>query len=410
MPSPLADRIADQIRAEGPIAFSEYMRAALYDPEDGYYADPAFTTGREGDFATAPDTGPLMGATLAGAIEDFAEAGSTLVELGPGSGRLITDILENVSQTARERLEVVLVEPFAPRRQALADRVEQTTGVRARVEGDLGPVDSGRCFLLANEVLDALPVDVLRKRGDEIEVMHVDLDVDGQVAVEEGGEESRDIDADGKAADGEQAGFVETWRPANPELVDQVRPVVDRLPEGGHYEYAHGLQTLLEAVSQTLEPGVAMFFDYGSRFEDRWGQGTETTLRGFREHQHADVLEDPGQVDLTADVDFSRLRGLADALGLEEAAYGGQDRLLVHLGMVEIAQERDRLQDVKQLLVPRRASGFGERFQTLVLDKGGVGQTLGLEVDLEDPDLWARAMEDLSGAEGLAGLGSEELF
>lgn len=383
MPEPLADRLREQIRAEGPIPFADFMRAALYDPEDGYYADPDFTTGREGDFATAPDTGPLMGATLARPIERFAESGSTLVELGPGSGRLAVDVLEALSDEAREHLDVVLVEPFEARQAALAETVEEATGRRPRVVGDLAPVDAGRTFLLANEVLDALPVDVLEATGDGVDAMHVALDEDG--------------------------GFEERWRPAAPDLVQAADPVVQRLPEGGRYEFAHGLDEMLRSVAETLDPGVAAFLDYGGRFEDLWGQGTEGTLRGFREHQHAEVLEAPGEVDLTADVDFSRVMGVADALGLDEVAFGGQDRLLIHLGMVDVARERDRLHDVKQLLVPSGSTGFGERFRALVLDEGGIAAKLDLNVDLDDPDVWTRAMEGLQGEGGLAGLGSEDL-
>jgi SAM-dependent MidA family methyltransferase len=382
MARPLADRLVERIEAEGPIAFSEYMNAALYDPEHGYYAEPGFTTGQEGDFATAPDTGPLVGATLAEPVEAFAEQGSRLIELGPGSGRLVVDVLDTISEDAREQLDVVLVEPFRDRQDALRDHVEEETGITPRVVGDLAPVEPGRSLLFANEVLDALPVDVVRKTEDGLEAMHVDV---------------------------EDGAFVEAWQPADPELAQAAAPVVDRLPEGGRYELSHGLEELLGSVADTLEPGAGIFLDYGGRFEDIWGQGSQGTLRGFREHEHTEVLEAPGEVDLTADVDFSRVMGIGEALGLEEAAYGGQDRLLVHLGMVEVARERERLMDLKQLLVPG-GSGFGERFRALVLDQGGIADKLDLAVDLDDPDVWTRAMEDMADAEGLAGLGAEELF
>jgi len=383
MADELADRLRARIEDEGPIPFSAYMEAALYDPEHGYYADPGFTTGREGDFATAPDAGPLMGATLARPVERFAEEGARLLELGPGSGRLVADLLEALPQAARQRLEVVLVEPFEARRADLADRVEERCGVRPRVVGEAARLEPARTLTLANEVLDALPVDVLEATGDGVRAMHVDVDEDG--------------------------GLEEAWLAADDELVQRARPVVERLPEGGRYELARGLEELLAGVTRAMDPGAAVVFDYGSRFEDLWAHGTEGTLRGFREHQHADVLEAPGEVDLTADVDFSRVMGVADALGLDPVALGGQDRLLVHLGLVEVARERDRLLDLKQLLVPG-GGGFGERFQALVLDEGGVADSLDLRVDLDDPEVWTKAMEDMGGEGGLAGLGSEELF
>lgn len=382
MAHPLADRLREQIETEGPLAFSEFMRAALYDPEDGYYADPEFTTGRKGDFATAPDAGPLMGATLARPIETFAQEEGRLVELGPGSGRLVVDVLEELSEDARANLDVVLVEPFEARQEALAERVEEATGVEPTVLGDLSPAGSGRTFLLANEVLDALPVDVIQQTPDGLEAMHVAVGPDG---------------------------FERVWQPASSELTDHVAPVADRLPEGGRYEFAHGLEELLRSVAESLDPGVAVLLDYGGRFKDLWKQGTDGTLRGFRGHDHADPLEAPGETDVTADVDFSRVMGLSEAMEMETAAYGGQDRLLVHLGMVEVARRRGRLADVKQLVVPG-GGGFGERFRVLVLDQGGLADELDLAVDLDDPDVWTRAMEGMRDEEGLAGLGADELL
>lgn len=381
MPTPLAELLATRIESEGPIPFSEFMQTALYDPEHGYYARESFTTGREGDFATAPDTGPLMGATLAGPVQRFARQEGRLVELGPGSGRLIADVIDALDEPARENLEVVLVEPFQARREPLARRVEERVGFEVRVVGNTAELEPARSLAFANEVLDALPVDVVQATSDGIQALHVTVGEDG---------------------------FERAWRPARASILEEARPVVDRLPEGGRYELARGLGDLLGSLAEALDPGAAVVFDYGARFEDLWADGTEGTLRGFREHEHVDPLVDPGEVDITADVDFSRVMGIADALGLATAAYGGQDRLLVHLGMVEVARERDRLQDVKQLLVPA-GGGFGERFRALVLDDGGLAGKLDLRVDLDDPEVWTRAMEGLSDAGGLAGLGSDRL-
>lgn len=368
--SPLAEQLAERIDAEGPMPFASFMETALYDPEHGYYADPGFTTGRQGDFATAPDVGPLLGATLARAVERFAREDGRLVELGPGTGRLVLDVLESLSAEARERLQVVLVEPFEERLQALAEEL-RSVGVEPRTVQDLAELEPARTLLIANEVLDALPTEVLRRGEQGFEQLAVDRHA---------------------------TGFSEAWQPAPDERVKEAERWAERLPRDHRYELTPGLPELLDAVDGALAPGAALIFDYGGRFEDVWPQRPEGTLRGFREHRQVDPLSAPGQTDITYDVDFSRTMALARDRELEVKAFGAQERLLVHLGLMEVAREREALLAAKQLLVP---GSFAGRFQALVVGRGGTAQEARLKVDLDDPGLWDRGLaEPLGSMEG----------
>lgn len=374
----MANRLRDRIRREGPIPFSAFMRAALYDRDHGYYAQSSFTTGREGDFATAPDVGPLMGATLARAVEDFAEEDGRLVEIGPGSGRLMRDIVDALPQEALDALDVVLVEPFEQHREALAEALAGA-GLQPRIVGDVAELAPDRTLVLANELLDALPCEVARRTEGGFQRLVVDV---------------------------EEGSFVEGWQRAPSRLADTIDERAPKLPVGHRYELATGLADLLDGLSEAVDPGAAVFFDYGDRFEDVWPDTPDGTLRGFREHQQVDPLSEPGATDITYDVDFSRVMDLAEARGLRVDAFGPQERLLVHLGLMETAREREALMAAKQLLVP---GTFAGRFMALVLGRGGVTEEIRLRVDLDDPGLWDRGLtEPLGSAEGDLGEALEE--
>lgn len=367
MPTPLEGDLRARIHEEGPIPFRAFMEAALYHEEHGYYAQEAFTTGREGDFATAPDAGPLLGATLAEPVVSFADEPGRLVEVGPGSGRLMEDILTALEPDIVENLDIVLVEPHAARQDALAARFHETPGT-VRLVDDVAALDPARTFLLANEVLDALPCEVLRNGKEGWQRLHVDV---------------------------EDEAFVEAGSPAPEDLASDLSPPNDALPVGHRYEAAPSLAPFLGSIQEALDPGVALFMDYGGTFEDIWPRKPEGTLRGFREHDHASPLTHPGRTDITYDVDFSRVQRIAHEAGLRTAAFGPQERMLVHLGVMRIAQDQDALLTAKQLVVP---TGFGARFKTLVLDQGGTAEQAGLRVDLDDPGLWDAGLDDVRGA------------
>ncbi len=375
-PTPLQQKLVARLEASGgSLPFAEVMETCLYDPEHGYYADPGVTTGRQGDFATAPDTGPLFGATVASAVERFAfEGPGQLVEVGPGAGRFMADLLDALAPEAAEALEVVLVEPFEVHHPNLLEAVGGH-GVPVDIVDDLSEVDPGRTFVLMNELFDALPGHPVRATADGWERMDVTIDT---------GEPGQRLTG--------------TWQ-ACPEEVARFCDVhAGGLPEGHRYEASPASAGILDELSRIVDPGVVLAFDYGGRFQDIWMERDDGTLRGFREHRIVDPLSQPGETDITYDVDFTMLQAEAKDRGLRPVTYGGQERLLVHLGLVEVASSMDQLAGIKDLIVP---TGFGGRFQALVLSRGGGAADAGVKVDLADPQIWMRGARGLLDEEGL---------
>ena len=176
----LVARLRDAILADGPMTFARYMEGALYDPAHGYYATRDDRTTRGGDYLTAPELHPIFGATLAAQVEEVWDRLGrpgvfTLREEAAGSGALGLAILDRLAAVRSPAIEAVRYLPIEanPTREA---------SVRARVNsaghgGRLGDADPGETLtglVLANELLDALPVHRLTMRGGDLQELHVD--------------------------------------------------------------------------------------------------------------------------------------------------------------------------------------------------------------------------------------------
>ena len=181
MSDALKDLIVSRIRDRGPITAAAFMELALYHPELGYYASAVRRSGAEGDFFTSVDAGPLFGEMIAAqmaemwrVLEQAGAAHFDLVEAGAGSGRLTRDILDAAADRhpeLYERLRVTLVERSAAARTAHASTLADH---RARVRGSQVSLPSRITgLLLANELLDAMPVHVMTVRDGVVREIHV---------------------------------------------------------------------------------------------------------------------------------------------------------------------------------------------------------------------------------------------
>jgi SAM-dependent MidA family methyltransferase len=356
-----AERVFAAIRARiaaagGWLPFDQYMQLALYAPGLGYYSAGARKLGEGGDFTTAPEMSPLFGRCLARHCAEVlaGTGGGDVLELGAGSGRLAFDVLTamqalgvpparyrilEVSADLRERQRVLLGTLPA----ALAARVEWL---------DAPPAEHWQGALLANEVLDALPVKrfVLR-RGEWREL---------GVAVDE---------SDGLC-----------WKDAtaSPSLIAGINALdlPGDLPDGFESEICPMLGPWTGEVAAALRRGVALFIDYGlSRSEYYSAERSSGTLRcHYRQRAHDDPFAHPGLEDITAWVDFTRVAEAADAAGLDVLGYGTQTGALLGLGIeAEIAvasDERARIRraaEARQLLMPTE---MGETFKFIALGRG----------------------------------------
>jgi SAM-dependent MidA family methyltransferase len=351
-------RIRERIAAAGGwLPFDAYMQMALYEPGLGYYSAGAHKLGAGGDFTTAPETSSLFGHCLARHAQQVlgATGGGDILEIGAGSGRLAFDVLTalaasdalptryrilEVSADLRERQRVMLASLPPP--------------VAAHVEWlDAPPAQPWQGALLANEVLDALPVECFAWRDGEVFERGVALNESARLSWRE--------------------------RPASEPLraeVQRMRADVADWPFGYCSELCLRTAPWLAEVTRAMTRGVALFIDYGLPRRDYYHpQRSAGTLRAhYRQRAHDDPFAHPGMEDLTAWVDFTRVAEAADAAGLDVLGFATQAALLLGLGIesqvAAAPDERTRVAragEARRLLMPDE---MGENFKAIALGRG----------------------------------------
>lgn len=340
--------------AGGWIPFSRFMEAALYAPGLGYYAAGTTKFGAAGDFVTAPEMTPLFGRTLAHAIAPaLAATGGGVLELGAGSGRLAADLLGELARlgTPPARYAILEVSADLRERQAatirrawpqLAERVEWLDALPARFSG----------VILGNEVLDALPVELVHWT--------------------DAGTQVRGVALNGSA-------FVWQDRPVIDPALRARAEALDLAP-GYVSEINLAADALVASLADTLEHGVLLLIDYGFAAGEYYHpQRHMGTLRvHYRHHALDDPFYLPGLCDLTAHVDFSALAQAATAAGLELAGYASQANFLLNSGLAELLTETPptdaaawlpQANAVQRLVSPAE---MGELFKVIGFAKGAV--------------------------------------
>lgn len=349
----LVSIIRNEIRSGGSnwISFARFMDLALYAPMLGYYSGGSRKFGRAGDFVTAPELSRLFGATLAPfAKATMAASQPQILEFGAGSGLLAAQMLAELEKIdalpvrywildlsgelrARQR------DTLLTRVPALADRVEWLD--------TLPPDFSG--LILGNEVLDAMPVHLVRWSGSEILERGVACTEDGR--------------------------FEWSDRLACGALLDAAQ----RLPVRPPYlsEVSLSASAWVAECGRLLSSGTLLLIDYGfPRSEYYHPQRNAGTLMcHYRHHSHSDPFWQPGLNDITAHVDFTAIAEAGVDSGLELVGYTSQAAFLMECGMLERLQaigpsdSIDYLREasaVQKLLSP---SEMGELFKVIAFSK-----------------------------------------
>jgi len=365
-----AERVAAHIREfmaaqGGVIGFDAFMRLALYSPGLGYYSAGAAKLGSSGDFITAPEVSSLFSRCLARQTADILQTTEgDILELGAGLGTMAADILLELAALdclpGRYRILEVSAD-LAERQRA---RIAQLPAELAqRVEWlDRWPERVMRGVVLANEVLDAMPVErfVLRGPAGAQRVRAL-----GVSAVDDGFQ----------------------WREtdAAPELEHAVATLLDTLPaplpDGYVSEVCLAFQPWIASLAAQLEQGVALLIDYGlPRAHLYHPQRSAGTLRcHFRHRAHEDPFLNVGLQDITAWVDFTRVAEAADSAGLEVLGFATQAAFLIGAGMeslltteMELASDDMQRQarlggEARRLMMPGE---MGEVFKVIALGRG----------------------------------------
>ncbi len=346
--TPLGEKLRLLIEANGPMNVGQYMAHCLGDPEYGYYVvhDPI---GAAGDFVTAPEVsqmfGEIVGAWLIEAWR-LAENPSPvrLVELGPGRGTLMADILRVTAKVSGfcHTASIHLVETSPKLRGRQAETLGRS-GVEIDWHAAFSDVPVGPLLLVANEFFDALPIRQFAR-------------TDGQWR-----ERVVGLDADGRLAFGIGPGRLEQGPDAVDGSIIEIRPAADALiAEIAGRIIAHG--------------GAALVIDYG---HEKTAPGD--TLQAVRGHAFHDPLATPGDADLTALVDFAALARSARAAGAAVHGPIEQRDFLLPLGLLERASRLganadDATREALRAAVERLAGAdqMGTLFKVLALTRPGV--------------------------------------
>ncbi|HSD55208.1 MAG TPA: SAM-dependent methyltransferase [Burkholderiales bacterium] len=347
-------------RAGGWIGFARFMELALYAPALGYYMAGARKLGADGDFVTAPELAPLFGHTLAHQVaQGLAPVGGEVLEIGAGSGALAASLLEELERLERLPVNYLILELSpelrARSRDTLAARVPHLLE-RVAWLNVLPPAFTG--VVVGNEVLDAMPVRVVRTRAGAIE--------ESGVAVTRG-----------------NAPFEWAHRPAAGEVADAARALV--LPDGYRTEIGLVVRGFVASVANMLERGIALFVDYGfPRAEYYHAQRREGTLMcHYRHRAHGDPFFLPGLQDITAHVDFTAMAEAAHGAGADVLGYATQAQFLINCGLTEVMQ-RTSSDDAKAYAPLAAAANrltspgeMGELFKVFAFGRGVPDELIG---------------------------------
>jgi SAM-dependent MidA family methyltransferase len=353
------DHLNDQIAAAGGwLSFERFMDLALYAPGIGYYSGGAQKLGVGGDFTTAPEVSSLFGRCVALQCAEVFRAlhAGSILEIGAGSGRLAADILLRLEELGQLPENYWILEVSADLRERQRKLLhERLPHLLPRIAWlDRPPEESFDGMVIANEVLDALPVARFRWRGDGVDELGVGID-DGH--------------------------FAWTARPANPAMAQACHRLYEASggwDEGYVSEYCPRTLAWTRAVTQSLRTGAVLWFDYGlPRAQYYLPERHEGTLVcHYRHRASSDPFVNVGLQDITAWVDFTRLAEASREAGFELAGFTTQAHFLAGVGIdreMRLAAGEDEnlfarlANQARQLMLPGE---MGERFKAMAWLRG----------------------------------------
>ncbi len=355
-----SERLSVLIRHEmdaagGSLPFDHFMDMALYAPGLGYYVAGSHKLGEQGDFVTAPGISPLFGRSLARQCAQVLESlgGGDILEFGAGSGSLALEMLQEMDRLGRLPGRYLILEPSPELR---ARQVDTLSGpLSERVQWLDRPPGGFRGIMLANEVLDAMPVHRFGLDQGRIGEVRVHWNGDGF-------EEHVDFSP---GADLKQA-------------VERLVADLGDLSEDYLSEINLRAGPWIHSLAPCLDAGLLLLIDYGYPQREYYlpERKRGTLMCHYRHRAHPDPYRLVGLQDITAYVDFSRVAQAGIESGLSLAGYATQAHFLLGCGIEALMAQIDpadtlehmqAAQGVKHLLLP---GAMGERFQVMGLSRG----------------------------------------
>ena len=333
--------IENQIISSGPISFSQWMGWALNHPDLGYYSSHLHPIGSDGDFITAPELSPYLANCISQTILSVHQEKpiTTLLELGAGTGQWMVDILINLDKKGH-RPQYLILETSAERKQeqqTIANTLPKAIAKNIEWIDEL-PKKPFQGIILANEVIDALPVERFMYKDKQFYRWMIDRTFNE---------------------------YYSPWEPPK-SMTNYLSRYCDTWPNAYQSEYRSMTPAWINSLSRCINSGLILIIDYGyTGFEYYHPERSKGTLRCFHQHQcHNNPLTHLGQQDITADVDFTNLAKAATDANLRVTGYISQAHYLINTGLLE--QPNLDTSIVKTLLHPNQ---MGERFKVMGLGK-----------------------------------------
>ncbi|ARG98798.1 class I SAM-dependent methyltransferase [Legionella micdadei] len=350
----LLQLLRTQIAQQGDMPFVEFMQQALYAPYFGYYSAGLQKFGAHGDFVTAPELTPLFGKTLARQCKEVLDSlnSPALFEFGAGSGRLCVDLLTELEYlTCLPDIYYILeVSPDLRQRQSELIQQEIPHLFSRVIWLDRWPKQAFNGVIIANEVLDAMPVHRFLQTTDGIQESFVSLNAQDEL--------------------------IEVFKPCTNQRL--LTYIIQNIPKG-QIPYLSEVNLFLDdwikQCYSLLTQGIVLLIDYGFPRHEYYhpDRNTGTLMCHYRHHAHPNPLIHVGEQDITAHVDFTHVAEAAHTAGFHIAGYCNQASFLLANGLLSLLEnvnnERERLkthQAVKQLIQP---SEMGELFKVIALTK-----------------------------------------
>lgn len=349
--------LQEKFVSANPISFVNFMEMCLYNQEFGYYSQKNSHIGKDGDFITSVSIGSAFGEIIAERIiKVWGELNSpqsfSIIEMGANDGQLAIDISHWIEKKAPDfPLNYVIIEPLNTRQTIISQNIKnQQLDKKIFIHQDTHNIHQENALFLANELIDAFPVEIIKKNNNIWKKLHVQQ-LSSQHALSE---IWLDLDSD-----------------KDQKIIDFINTLPENLPDGYQTEYRPNLITFVKSIKSLFDKGLVLLIDYGFPHSHYYHSArNKGTLQTYKNHTKTDnPLIYPGEQDISAHVDFTQLAKIFKQNGFCIHDFCSQQRYLTTHGahwLKNYSFEKNKINQFKSLALQ---GTLGQNFYMLEITK-----------------------------------------